>query len=67
MYKSVPYLEVGDFIYVPYYRYEVVLNFYMNISVLFALWLIGGTNWYLMSMVVFAILKSVDALFSTKY
>ena len=38
------------------------LKIWMDLYALFALWLIGGTNWYLMSMVVIVILKSVDAI-----
>ena len=43
------------------------LKVYMGLSVLFALWLIGGIVWYLMSMVVIAIFKVVDASLSMKW
>ena len=42
------------------------LKVWMSLSKLFYMWLIGGTNWYFMSMVVIFILKAVDASLSTK-
>ena len=55
------------FIYAAYYRYEVFLMVWMDLSALFALWLIGGTNWYLMYMVVIVSFKAVDDSLSIKW
>ena len=39
----------------------------MDLSALFSMWLLGITNWYLMSMVVFAIFKYVGASLYMKW
>ena len=43
------------------------LNFLIALSALFALLLLGGTNWYLMFMVVIVRFKAVYALLSMKW
>ena len=43
------------------------LNVCIALSVLFALWLLGGTNWYLMFMVVIVSFKAVDASLYMKW
>ena len=43
------------------------LNVCINIYALFALWLLAGTNWYLMFMVVIVRFKAVDFLLSMKW
>ena len=43
------------------------LNFLIAPSALFAMWLHGGTNWYLMFMVVIVGFKAVDASLSMKW
>ena len=44
-----------------------LLNVCITLSVLFAIWLLGGTDWYLMFMVVIVIFEAVDALLSMKW
>ena len=39
----------------------------ITISTLFVLWLLGGTNWYLMFLVVIVRFKAVDASLSMKW
>ena len=43
------------------------LNVWMDLYALFALWLLGRTNYYLMPMVVISILKAVDASLSVNW
>ena len=43
------------------------LKIWMALSIFFALWLLGGTNFYLMSMVFIANLNSTDASLSMKW
>ena len=43
------------------------LNVWTALSAWSSLWLLGGTNWYLMFMVIIARFKAVDALLSTKW
>ena len=43
------------------------LNVCISLSVFFALWLLGGTSWYLMFMVVIVSFKAVDASLSMKW
>ena len=43
------------------------LNVCIALSALFDLWLIGGTNWYLMFTVVIFSFKAVDASLSMKW
>ena len=43
------------------------LNVWIDLSTLLALWLLGGTNWQLISMVVITIFNAVDALLSMKW
>ena len=42
-------------------------NVCIAFSAFFALWLLGGTNWYLMFMVIIVIFKAVDASFSMRW
>ena len=44
-----------------------VLNFCIDLSALFALWLIGGNIWYLMFMVVIVSFKAVYVSLSMKW
>ena len=50
--------------------HSITVNWFLNIwialSALFPLWLLGGTNWYLMFMDVIIIFKAVDASLSMK-
>ena len=42
-------------------------NVLISLSALFAMWLLGVTNWYLMFMVVIVSFNGVDASFSIKW
>ena len=46
---------------------RLFLTFLMALSTLFDLWLLGGINWYLISIIGIAILKAFDASFSFKW
>ena len=43
------------------------MNVCFGLSSLFDIWLLGGTNWYLMFMVVIVNFKAVDDLFFMKW
>ena len=55
------------FVYTSYSHYEVVLECFNRSLCIFSLWLLGGTNWYLVFMVVIFIFKAVDTLLFMKW
>ena len=56
------------FVYPAHYRYKGGFEcLYYTLSALFDLWLLGGTNCYLIFIVVIFIFKAVDTLLSMKW